>query len=127
MKFIYPALIHDDNDGLWVEFPDLDGCFSQGDSLEELLYNARESLSGYILTFLEDGEKLPKPSNIKNLKTSSNIFTSFIEVDVDLTKNTKSVKKTLTIPVWLNKKALEKSINFSQVLQEALIEKIIKM
>lgn len=126
MFCIYPAIIHDDNDGFWAEFPDLEGCTSQGESLEEILCNAKEAMELYVLGLLEDGIKLPVASKIKNLKNlDEDAFSTLIETNIDLAKNTKSVKKTLTIPAWLNDRALEKGINFSQVLQEALIAKTI--
>lgn len=125
MKFIYPAIIHDDIDGYWSEFPDLEGCSTQGDSLEELLENASEALEVYLLGLLEDGIKLPAVSPISSFKNlPENCFTSLISTDVDLSKNIKSIKKTLTIPAWLNQKALDKGINFSNVLQKALIQEL---
>ncbi len=125
MKFIYPAIIHEDIDGYWLEFPDLEGCSTQGDSLEELLENASEALELYLLGLMEEGIKLPAVSPISSFKNlPENCFASLITTDVDLTKNIKSIKKTLTIPAWLNQKALDKGINFSNVLQKALIQEL---
>lgn len=112
MLVIYPAIIHVDDDGLWAEFPDLPGCFTQGDTQEELLANAAEAMECFLLGLLEDGEKLPQPSAPQNIKlTEPNTYTSLIQAKIDLAKNTKSVKKTLTIPAWLNKRALDANIN----------------
>ena len=126
MIFIYPAIVHLDDDGIWLEFPDLVGCTSFGDSIEEVYDNAVEAMEVYILSALENNISLPKSSDINILKKSvdDNSFITFIKANVDLAKNTKSIKKTLTIPEWLNKLAIEKNINFSQVLQEALVKKI---
>ena len=64
--------------------------------------------------------------DIKEIKRlDKNAFATLIQSDVDLAKNTKSVKKTLTIPAWLNQRALDKGINFSKVLQEALVAKTV--
>ena len=49
MLVIYPAIIHVDDDGLWAEFPDLPGCFTQGDTQEELLANAAEAMECFLL------------------------------------------------------------------------------
>lgn len=68
MLVIYPAIIHVDDDGLWAEFPDLPGCFTQGDTQEELLANAAEAMECFLLGLLEDGEKLPQPSAPQNIK-----------------------------------------------------------
>ena len=125
MLVVYPAIIHDDADGLWAEFPDLPGCFTQGDTQIELLTNASEAIECFLLGLLEDGEKLPVASSPKTIKlTEPNTYISLIEASIDLAKNTKSVKKTLTIPVWLNKRALAANINFSSLLQDALIKEL---
>ena len=74
----------------------------------------------YILGALEDGESLPTPTSIRNLPCTDTTYPTLVQTDIDLAKNSKSVKKTLTIPAWLNDRALAKGINFSQLLQEAL-------
>lgn len=79
----------------------------------------------FVLGLLEDGITPPVATDIKNITPEENTFATLIKSDVDLAKNTKSVKKTLTIPAWLNERALSKNINFSKVLQEALIAKTI--
>lgn len=125
MLVIYPAIIHVDDDGLWAEFPDLPGCFTQGDTQEELLANAAEAMECFLLGLLEDGEKLPQASAPQNIKlTEPNTYTSLIQSKIDLAKNTRSVKKTLTIPAWLNKRALDANINFSNLLQDALVKEL---
>ena len=123
MKFIYPAIIHDDSDGLWAEFPDLEYTSSTGSTLTELITNAQEAMELYILGALEDGQSLPSASSVRNLPITENTYPTLVQTDIDLGKNSKSIKKTLTIPAWLNERALELGINFSQLLQEALVEK----
>nr|DAS37325.1 MAG TPA: hypothetical protein [Caudoviricetes sp.] len=126
MLFIYPAIIHEDTDGMWAEFPDLTGCSTYGDTMEEILSGAKEAMELFLLGVLEDGEYPPTPSDIKKIKKlEKNAFATLIQSDVDLAKNTKSVKKTLTIPAWLNQRALDKGVNFSKVLQEALVAKTV--
>ena len=123
MKFIYPAIVHEDPDGFWIEFPDLEYTTSTGDTLTDLLQNAQEAMELYILGTLEDGEQLASPSSVKDLPITDTTYPTLVQCDVDLAKNTRSVKKTLTIPEWLNERALAKNLNFSQILQEALVEK----
>ena len=123
MKFIYPAIIHDDSDGFWAEFPDLEYTSSTGATLTELITNAQEAMELYILGALEDGQSLPTPTSIRNLPCTDSSYPTLVQTDIDLGKNSKSIKKTLTIPAWLNERALEKGVNFSQLLQEALVEK----
>ena len=124
MLFTYQAVIHNDKDGLWLSFPDIDGCVTHGDDIPSLLVNGREALECFVLGALEGGEKLPTPTmDIKPLKSKNESYT-FIQCDVDLAKHVKSVKKTLTIPAWLDEQASARHLNFSKVLQEALVANI---
>ena len=125
MRIIYPAVFHHEDDAYWVEFPDLDGCFSDGETRTEVFLNAREALELQTLYLLENGEKLPEASDIESFKLDENSFVSLVDADLSpYLKKSKAVKKTLTIPRWLNDAANERGINFSQTLQEALIKKI---
>ena len=123
MIFVYPAIFHKEEDVYWVEFPDLEGCHTYGDSIAGTMEAAQEALAGYLLTLLEQGISVATPSDISIFHADDG-FCSLVSCDINQYKDTKAVKKTLTIPSWLNKAALEKNINFSQVLQEALISKI---
>ena len=125
MKLIYPAIFHTEDNSVWVEFPDLDGCNSFGDNISEALDNAKEALEGYCMVLLEQKKQLPKASAISKMKVTKDAFPTLIETDLStaLAKN-KSVKKTLTIPAWLNDMATERGINFSQVLQNALFDQM---
>jgi predicted RNase H-like HicB family nuclease len=124
MLCVYPAIIHEDPDGLWAEFPDLAGCQTFSDTIENLLADAAEALECDIVEILEHGDALPSPTPIKSLAVTDNSYPTLIRIDVDLAKNTRSVKKTLTIPAWMNDRALSKGINFSKALQEALLAKL---
>lgn len=127
MLLAYPALFHKENDSYWVEFPDLQGCQTFGDTLNETVEYAQEALSSYILTLIDENKSLPFPSDIKQLNSfaqDDNTFATLVTCDIGQYDNAKSVKKTLTIPAWLNDKALSQGINFSKVLQDALLNKI---
>lgn len=125
MQFVYPALFHNEDGGYWVEFPDLPGCFTQGDSVNEVLSNAQESLEVYLEATIDNNLNLPKPSKIETIAPIDDGFVSYVSVNVNPVQQSKSVKKTLTIPSWLNDRALKENINFSQVLQEALLSKLL--
>lgn len=125
MVVIYPAVYHKEDNSYWVEFPDLEGCQTFDNTLNETVLSAQEALLGYILIILESGQELKEPSNIKDLKVDENSFTSLVTCDIsNYLNNAKAIKKTLTIPSWLNEKAIQKGINFSGVLQEALIREL---
>lgn len=121
-KLIYPALFHKEDASYWVEFPDLPGCQSFADTLPDVYENAKEALSTYCVTLLEQGKSLPCPSDICAIKTSDTNFVSLVEADIR--GKSQSVKKTLTIPSWLNTLAEEQHINFSGVLQDALLDQL---
>lgn len=132
MKLVYPANFYYEEDGGYsVEVPDLLGCVTQGDNLEEAMEMAQDAALGWILTAIEEEEEIPIPSQIEQIKLQEKDgFKTLLLLDIDQyterygTK--KSVKKTLTIPEWLNKRAEKIGINFSQVLQESLLNKIVK-
>ena len=127
-KYIYPALFTPEDNGSYsVNFPDIDGCFTCGDNLEDALFMANDALSLVLMDLEDRKEEIPEPSNINELKTSGNSFVSLVQCNTTqyrkLLRN-KAVKKTLSIPEWLNEAAMAAGINFSQVLQDALKEKI---
>mgnify|MGYP002624630711 FL=1 len=122
---VYPALIHNDEDGMWLEFPDLEGCYTQGDSLEELMENAKESLGTYLAVKMEYGDTIPKASDIEEIDLKDNCSRTYISVDVNkYHRDTKAIKKMLSIPAWLAKEAEKRNYSLSKILQEALMEKI---
>ncbi len=130
-KIYYPAVFHasDDNTGYWIEFPDLPGCFSQGDTINQSMEFAKEAL-GLFLDQSDDlyERNIAQPSEVQEvMKQFPNEIVLLVEYDsikyARLYKN-KAVKKTLSIPQWLNEEATAKGLNFSQILQEALISKL---
>ena len=100
----------------------MSGCFSQGDAEREIVENAQEALEGYLVTILEEGKKVSKPSNITDFKTDGKDFLTYISCDIEGIG--KSVRKNVTLPFWLDRLAEKASINFSQTLQESLLQKL---
>ncbi len=123
MLFVYPAIFHKEDESYWVEFPDLKGCNTCGDTIPEAMEMAQEALTGYLLSLLEHGDNIASPSDISSHNPEDG-FVTLVSCDVNQYKDTKAVKKTLTIPSWLNDRAVSMGLNFSKVLQEALISKI---
>ncbi len=125
MKLIYPAIFHHEDDAYWADFPDLQGCQTFGDTIEEVLENAREALKAYAISLIENKEKLPEASEADKLPVENGCFISLVDIDLSAYfKKNKAVKKTLTIPEWLNEAATEQGINFSAVLQDALMAQL---
>lgn len=127
MKLIYPAVFKpfsDGSGGFVVEFPDLPGCVTEGKSLEEAIEMGIDAASGWILGELEDGEQIPEASEYKNITTDNNEMINILLLDLDAYAEKygeKAVRKNLTIPAWLNTFAEKNNINFSKILQEALL------
>lgn len=127
-KLFYPAIFQPEDEGAFtVFFPDVEGCVTCGENMDNAYEMAYDAL-GLVLSYLEDNKQpIPVPSLPQNIKFENNQFVVIIEFDMLQYKkkhNAKAVKKTLSIPEWLNEEALAKDINFSKVLQEALIEKV---
>ena len=125
-KIFYPAVFTKEENGYWVKFPDLPGCFTEGDSISEAYEMAQEAM-GLWLQSESNGFNYPEASDITGIRTAENEQIVLVEFDpIEYLKRTssKSVKKTLTIPEWLNTLAEEQNVNFSQVLQNALKENL---
>lgn len=126
MKLVYPAILtpyEDGTGGYAVEFPDLPGCVTGGDDMAEALFMAEDAASGGVLTELEDGNRAPTATPYQDIATDAGQIVSLIALDMDVYAakyGVKAVKKTLTIPAWLNTYAEEHNISCSGVLQEAL-------
>jgi len=127
-KLFYPALFHKaEEGGFWVTFPDIPECMTQGDDMDEAYSMAVDAL-GLCLTDMEK-EHLPLPvaTTPDKIAVELDVFLVVIEFDMLAYKKrtgSAAVKKTLTIPEWLNEAAIAAGVNFSQVLQEALIQKV---
>lgn len=124
-KKFYPAVFRKEDIGYSVYFPDLDGCFTEGDTLEEACSMAVEAVGLYLEDSTTGVFNFPETSDITSIKTADNevaVLIEFDEVEYRKRHNNKAVKKTLSIPQWLNIMAEEHNINFSQVLQQALKE-----
>lgn len=127
-KYVYPAVFTPEEEGGFsINFPDLEGCYTCGDDMLDALIMARDVLALILYGYEEDGKEIPIPSERNNISISDNEFINFVECDTLLYRKmylNKSVKKTLTIPEWMNDAAMKAGLNFSQVLQEALASKL---
>jgi len=125
---VYPAFFRRvPSGGFSIDFPDLPGCISAGNTVEEAMTMAREALSLHLYGLLEDKEAIPPASDLLQLTQEKAAFLTLVEGRPDMVGEiirNKAVKKTLTIPYWMNEEAERLHINFSQVLQEAVREKI---
>ncbi|HPU35648.1 MAG TPA: type II toxin-antitoxin system HicB family antitoxin [Bacillota bacterium] len=122
---MYPAIFSYAPDGISIEFPDLPGCLPCGKTTEEALKNAKEAMALHLWGMENDNVPIPEPSPIDEIKLKPSQVIVLVEVYLPIYRDAienQSVKKTLTIPQWLNKIAEENHVNFSQILQKALKE-----
>ena len=130
MTYVYPAVLQPDGGGYSVSFPDVEGAITCGDTLAQALEMAQDALC-LMLTRMEDqGEEITPPSAFGAVRCGAGDIVTLIVADTDAyrkTVNNRAVKKTLSIPQWMNEAAEKKGVNFSQVLQEALAEKLAKV
>ncbi len=137
MVSTYPACFFKEDNVYSVVFPDLNWLATSGNTEIEAMNNAVECLAGYLYMLKVDNDTIPSPSSIKDINLKSvakeldadarDAFVNLVSVDIDVYAEVlfeKSVRKSLTIPYWMNMIATQKGINFSQTLQEALLEKI---
>lgn len=127
-KYVYPAIFTQEETGFSVWFPDLEGCYTCGDDLNDAIVMAEDVLAYVLYDYEREGKEIPKPSarNMIQLESEQNFVNDIACNTIEYAKlhNNKAVKKTLTIPEWLNEEAMALGVNFSQVLQEALLSKI---
>ena len=123
-RLLYPCIVKKEDGIFYANFLDFEGCFTDGETLEEVVINAKDVLSGTLFTMAKHNIPFPSSENKKiNLKDGE--FLIYIDVWIspilEKAKN-QSIKKTLTIPKWLNDEAEKHSLNFSSILQTALKE-----
>ncbi len=121
-NIVYPAIFEKDLDVYNVRFIDLEGCYTFGDSIENAVEMAKEAMGLYLDDIdIKDMPKATVPFN--HIKLNENEFITLISIDLVEYKeknDNRAIKKTLTIPNWLNVMAEKNNINFSQTLQKAL-------
>lgn len=126
-RYFYPAVFtYEEGQEIAVFFPDLDVATS-GENEDDALLSARELLGVVLSGLEEDGEVIPKASSLRDVVVEKNEKVVLIDVFMPsyrMANVNRSVNRTVTLPAWLNAAALEVNLNFSQVLQEALKEKL---
>ena len=126
MKYAYPAIFTPVQEGGYdVRIPDLPGCGTCGDDMADAIFMAEDAASMWLCDAENNAESIPAPST--SLSACPPQVVSYIMADTDEYRrknDNRAIKKTLSIPNWLNTKAIQAGINFSQVLQDALKEKL---
>lgn len=122
-NYVFPAVFDVDSDGISIFFPDLPGCLPCADTMEEAFKNAREALQLHLFGMEEDGEEIPEPTPVQDIKLEPRQTLAVIDAWMPPyreRKLNKSLNKTVTIPKWLDMLAKKEKVNYSHLLQDAL-------
>lgn len=125
MQYVYTAILEPEGTQYNVTFPDLDGCFTCGDSLADAIYMAEDVLNLWLVDLEESGAAIPMPS--ATVPVPDGCRATLVRADTDAYRkkvSTAAVRKNVSMPAWLANLAEARGVNFSQVLQEALREKL---
>ncbi|WP_300776053.1 type II toxin-antitoxin system HicB family antitoxin [uncultured Acetatifactor sp.] len=121
-EHVYPAIFHPNEDGSFsITFPDLPGCISEGKSLGNAMHMAQSALTQWIEYLVDKKQPLPSASRYESLETDQGEFANLICADV---KDSRAVKRTVSIPKWMDDKVIESGLSLSRVLQDALKERL---
>ena len=124
MVYVYPATIQHEDDGRFsIWFEDLPGCATFGATLPEAILMARDAMGGWIDCAMKHGDEIPAPSTTGAIEIEACQEVALVDMDLDAYRrenDLRAIKKTLTIPAWLNTRAERAGVNFSQILQDAL-------
>lgn len=126
MKVVYPVILSKEKDGYFVSIPDFD-MNTQGKDLADAIFMARDAIALMGITLEDEGEDLPISNSAIIKKEKEEDIITLIDVDIEEYRkrnDNRAVKKNCTIPYWLSVRAEKENINFSEVLREALKEKL---
>jgi predicted RNase H-like HicB family nuclease len=126
MKYAYPAIFTPAEEGGFdVKVPDLPGCRTCGDDLADAIFMAEDAVSMWLWAAENKHEAIPPATQLPSVEAPQFINYVYADTDAYRKKNdTRAVKKTLSIPLWLNALAEDAGVNFSQILQDALKERL---
>jgi predicted RNase H-like HicB family nuclease len=122
MEYVYPAIFHANNDGSYtITFPDHPGCISEGKTLSNAMYMAEIALTQWIVYLTDMKEAIPYATAAMSVKPGQGEFVNLVRADV---KDGRAVKRTVSIPKWMDDKVSESGISLSRVLQDALVQRL---
>ncbi len=121
MEYVYPAIFEQNNDDSYtITFPDLPGCITEGKSIINAAKMAKNALNQWIEYLLDEKKDIPYSSNIQTIKLTENQFANYVCIEI---RDNYAVRRTVSIPKWMDDKAIECGLSLSKVLQDALKEK----
>ena len=121
MEYVYPAIFHSNYDGSYtITYPDLPGCISEGKTLANAIYMAQTALKQWMEYLADKKQDIPSASSIKDIIVGDRDFVNLIRAEM---RDGRAVKRTISIPQWMDDKAIKSGISLSRVLQDALVER----
>ena len=121
-EYVFPAIFHPNEDGSYtVSYPDLPGCISEGETLGNAMYMAQSALTQWVEYLADNKQEIPTASNLNEIETDEKEFANLIRADI---KDGRAVKRTVSIPKWMDDKVSEAGLSLSRVLQDALNERL---
>lgn len=121
-EYVYPAIFHPNEDGSFtITYPDLPGCISEGKSLGNAMYMAQSALTQWVEYLNDKKEPIPPASPQKDIHVSQREFVNLIRADV---KDGRAVRRTVSIPKWMDDQAIEAGLSLSRILQDALKDRL---
>lgn len=121
-EYVYPAIFHSNDDGSFtITYPDLPGCISEGKSLGNAMRMAQSALTQWIEYLTDKKSAVPTASNLKDIRIEAEEFVNLICVEI---RDNRAVRRTVSIPKWMDDEVTESGLSLSRVLQEALRDKL---
>lgn len=127
MKYVYPAILTQEDDGIIVSFPDVEGARTDGATMEEALENADDVLNLMLLTMEEKHMNIKPPTPIASLDVPKGSTVALVRADTlaySKKVDTRAIRKSVSIPAWMDSLAREHNLNFSNVLQNAICREL---
>lgn len=127
MKYVYPAILTQEDDGIIVSFPDVEGARTDGATMEEALENAEDVLNLMLLTMEEKHMDIKPPTPIASLDVPKGSTVALVRADTlaySKKVDTRAIRKSVSIPAWMDSLAREHNLNFSNVLQNAICREL---
>ncbi|MDR2095227.1 MAG: type II toxin-antitoxin system HicB family antitoxin [Treponema sp.] len=122
MEYVFPAVFHENKDGSYtITYPDLPGCISEGKNLGNAVYMAESGLKQWLGYLAEKKQTIPAASHIDKIKADKGEFVNLIRAEL---KDERAVRRTVSIPKWMDDRAVSSGLSLSRVLQEALTERL---
>ncbi len=121
--YIYPAIFHlNEDDGSYtITFPDLPSCITEGKDLSNALYMAQDLLTQWAAYTESQGESMPPASNLEDVTCEPGEFVNLVRAVV---RDDRAVRRTVSLPKWLDEQVSNAGLSLSRVLQDALKERL---